>query len=428
MSMPTTQTLRLGDVLGRLATRRWWVALGLAVGLILGGAAGILMPRAYTSTAQLQVAPITTTPFSSTPASQQVSIETERNIMSSPEIAQSVIDELGLDLGPRELLERVTVASPQGSLVLRVSFTDADPQVASDVANAFAEEYLQARTARARAISAELQDNLEEQIESLTDASAAGDNATVQQQILELRQEQQRLVAVGVDTGNIFGVAAPSSAPSSLSTTVYLGAGAALGLLLGTVVALVAELMDPRARRPARVAGATGWDVITASTPTDGEALLTLVGRLGRRLDAARDTGRAAVLLLVPTDKDLPAISPGVSDYLDRTGHPATLVALGPGDEDTIDRGYPSEDDTGATEGVLLLDAGRVASPARRSSLAGRADAVVLVAHARTRLATLRSWSETDELQDLPVLVWYQRGRTRRNASDPGTGRTRRTT
>lgn len=415
MNHPAPTTLRLGDIASRIWSHRWLVTWCFVAGLVLASAASFVLPRTYTSTAEVQVSPITTTPFSSTPASQQVSIETERNIMNSPDLAQSVVDDLGLGIDARTLLQDVTVSSPQGSLVLRVSYTDPDPQRASDVANAFAEEYLEARTSRAEEISSALRANLDEQIAELSQSS--NESSFVQEQILELQQEQQRLIAVGVDTGNVFGVAAPAESPSSLSPMILLVGGGAVGLLGGAFAALAFEVIDPRARRSSRITSMTGWDVVSAEGVRDDEAMVTLATWLTSHLESADLHRRAAVVTIVPTGGRTPLITDALADYLARAGLDTTSLSLGPDDHDAIDRGYPADVDRETETGILLFDARRVPSVARQVALASRSDAVLVLAQSRTRLANLRPWMDAHRDTGVPLCTWFQTT-VRRDESD----------
>lgn len=398
----------LGDVLARLRAR-WLIVVVVAVASGLGGVAlAAVWPVSYSATALIQVSPITSTPFSATPASQQVSIETERNVLASPEVAADVIDRLGDPREPDEVLEQISVSSPPDSLVLRVTATGPDAQGAADLANAFSESYLELRSTRASALSDVLRQGLEDQIESLT-SGELGDTSSelVQQQVLELRQEQARLAAVGVDPGTVIGRAAVPSGPSSLSPRIIVAAATALGILAGLLAALVVDAADPRVRRAARAAAVTGRPVVTARDDDDDEAMLQLVAALSPRLS---DTSAPAPLMLALACPDQVTFDAARSlqEHLRRTGRRVALEELTDDEAVRVDRGYPDRDDLVPLQSdLVVLNLTALSSQARQAGVAARCDLLVLVATPRTPIAALRSWhaiAESSGTEVAPLL------------------------
>lgn len=425
--METTSTpsaVQLSDVASHIWARRRTVALCILTGLLLGAAASLALPPSYTATALVQVSPITSTPFSSTPVNQQINIETERNVMASPDVAALVVADLGQDTTPTELLEEFAVSTPQDSLVLRASYTSTSPQRAASIANAFSQGYLQLRSTRANEISEVLQAGIEDQILALSDGDFGETTSdAVQQQILELRQEQARLAAVGVDPGSVIGRAVPPTSPSSLSPVIFLAAGGALGLLIGLLLALLVEAMDPMARRAPRVAAATGSPVVVARGPDDEEAMLQLTGLLTQRMGQSGDSSpRASIVTVLAPDRPSRAITQGLADHLTRTDRLVRVRVLDEADEQEIDRGFPADiDRAGWSVDVVVLDVSALDSQARQAAVTGRSDHIILVARSKTRLSALRRWpipAHTGPGQ--LVAVWFQR----RISTDPGHGAT----
>lgn len=425
--MDTTSTpsaVQLGDVASHIWARWRTVAVSILVGLLLGAAASSALPASYTATALVQVSPITSTPFSSTPVNQQINIETERNVMASPDVAALVVAELGEDTSPNALLEDVMVSTPQDSLVLRASYTSISPERAALVANAFSQGYLELRSTRANEISEVLQAGIEDQIVALSEGDFGETTSeVVQQQILELRQEQARLAAVGVDPGSVIGRAVPPTSPSSLSPVIFIAAGGGLGLLMGLLLALVVEAMDPLARRAPRVAAATGSPVVVARGPDDEEAMLQLTDLLTQRMEQSvlSPPGPSIVTVLAP-DRPSRAITQGLADHLTNTGRLVRVHILGESDEQEIDRGFPAGiDRAGWSVDVVLLDASALPSQARQATVTGRSDHILLVARSKTRLAALRSWPTRAQTgRGQLVAVWFQR----RISADPRPGAT----
>jgi capsular polysaccharide biosynthesis protein len=56
-------------------------------------------------------------------------------IIKSRTVAESVIDEMGLDLTPAQLKSKITVSAPSDARVISIAVTDANPARARDIAN-----------------------------------------------------------------------------------------------------------------------------------------------------------------------------------------------------------------------------------------------------------------------------------------------------
>lgn len=410
--MTSSPTVSIGDLTDRVWARKVTVLVVILLGLSVGGVAMSIWPVSYTATALVQVSPITSAPFSSTPVTQQVNIVTERNVLASPETAEAVVTELDLQETPHGLLEGVEVTSPPDSTVLRVSFSDGDPRLAAAVANTFADQYLQLRFERANDIAEVLQAGIEERITALMeDDSEVADPALVQQQVLELRQEQARLAAVGVDPGKVIGRAAEPSSPSSLSPLVFLVAGGALGALIGLVAALAWDTADPHVQRPERVGRELDAPVVLARGTGDEEAALQLTLHL---LQAIRQNeihiGPAVVCVLCPDRRSL-GVSVALQEHLRRTDHSVVLEALGDESATPVERGFPADTDRlGWSSDVYLLDVSGMSSPARQAMVLSRSDLWIVVTHRRTTRTALRYWSALAAASSVrTIAAWYQR-------------------
>lgn len=57
-------------------------------------------------------------------------------IIRSRQVMQGIIDKLGLDYTPEQLLSQISIAVPADTRVLKVSVTNPDPQLAKDIAEA----------------------------------------------------------------------------------------------------------------------------------------------------------------------------------------------------------------------------------------------------------------------------------------------------
>jgi capsular exopolysaccharide synthesis family protein len=120
----------------------------LILGVLLGGgvAVGIsaLLPKEYTATSQLFVS---TTASSDIAQAVQGNQYTEQKVASyatlltSKELATSVIDDLGLDLRPQDLSGQIEAEVVKDTTVINVSVTDRSPQQARDIVDSIDSEF-----------------------------------------------------------------------------------------------------------------------------------------------------------------------------------------------------------------------------------------------------------------------------------------------
>jgi chain length determinant protein EpsF len=153
----------------RILFARGWVVLGLLV-LTVGTTAAIsyLLPRTYTASAALVIEPRLTdvtgqVPLAA-PAMAQTYIATQIDVIKSQRVALRVVERLGIDKSAAAaaqfaeatggtgsisayfaglLVKRLDVKPSRESAVVTLTVSAADPQFAAQVANAFAEAYME---------------------------------------------------------------------------------------------------------------------------------------------------------------------------------------------------------------------------------------------------------------------------------------------
>lgn len=103
----------------------------------------------YQSTAEVVVTPIGPSTYQSFYYYGLINLETESGIARSFPVAEIASEASDANDSPRELLAGLSVAARPDSELLLFSYTDSDPQVAQERAQAFAEAYLTYRRARA---------------------------------------------------------------------------------------------------------------------------------------------------------------------------------------------------------------------------------------------------------------------------------------
>jgi capsular exopolysaccharide synthesis family protein len=120
----------------------------LLLGVLLGGGAALgislALPEQYTATSQLFVS---TTGSSDIAQAVQGNQYTEQKVASyaqlltSKELATAVIDDLGLDLRPAQLIDQIDAEVVKDTTILDVSVTDRSPQRAHDIAASIDSEF-----------------------------------------------------------------------------------------------------------------------------------------------------------------------------------------------------------------------------------------------------------------------------------------------
>lgn len=126
--------------------RRWWiVAITVLVGIGVGLVATRIATPEYMSTARLFVS--TTGGTSSTESYQGDQFSQQRTasyayMLTSDQLAQRVVDELGLPMSAGELSSKISAAIVPRTVLLDVTVTDESGQRAADIANTLAAEFI----------------------------------------------------------------------------------------------------------------------------------------------------------------------------------------------------------------------------------------------------------------------------------------------
>lgn len=150
-------------------------------------------------------------------------------------------------LTSKDVSDKVEVAAEGQSDVASVRATDPDPRFAAQLANAFAEQYIEFRREADRSKVREAQQLVQRQLEALTPAEMLGPRG----RSIRERSEQLQVLA-SLQTGNaelVQQAQVPDSA-SSPNTARNVALGIVLGLLLGVGLAFLLERLDRRVRDP----------------------------------------------------------------------------------------------------------------------------------------------------------------------------------
>lgn len=246
---------------------RWWQVVAAITLLSIVAAAGylILKPAEYQSSAVLFV----TTPRDDANTYYRGDSYSKERISSyaalgqSPEIAQRVIDDLGLDADPANLVSGTTLTPVPETVLLNLATTGQTPREAQAIAQAYVEELR-------RSVAA---------LETVPGAlTPRAELITVQPPTFE-------------------------SSTAGFPAWMILGGAGGLGLILGGFAAVVISLLDGRVRRPEEAAAATGAPVLaefTSSVPWEKSSVDPPASESGRVLRTALDRlGVGARVILV---------------------------------------------------------------------------------------------------------------------------------
>lgn len=129
----------------RVLVRRAWIVLcAVVLGLIVGALFALFSPTTYTATATMFVgAPAArdaTGAYQGDLFSRQRAV-TYAQLFTSHDLANRVIDRLSLDTSPEALAKSISVEPIPETVLLELSVTDTDPARASDIANAYVDEF-----------------------------------------------------------------------------------------------------------------------------------------------------------------------------------------------------------------------------------------------------------------------------------------------
>lgn len=361
------------------AVRRRW-ALVLVVMLVLAAAVGayaMSRPTTYASTAKVLMRPVPGNALSPNLSNGQqvvIAVQTESTLVNSPGVAKLVSDKLHRTVHAGSPSVKATV--PPNTQVVEIEYTDKSAAAAQAGADAYAESFLEYRTAQATSAQSYQLSSLKDQAKAVEDnlkkatKAAAGDqslaDAAAQVQVYatrlaSLQESIGQLQSGKVDAGTVITPAPLPGSPTGIAPAVYIVAAALLGLGLGLAGAIALERKDNRVRssvepviagRPvlARLPrGARGASAeVALSAADDSVRNAYRVARVGITANLRR--GSVMVVSAVREEDSSPTVATNLACSLSDAGHRVVLVdaALG---------GYGVAEVLGVTGGPRLHEA-----------------------------------------------------------------------
>lgn len=243
--------------------RRWplLVVPAVVVGAV-GLVAGLLQPTSYLASALVEVvaAEDLISPSVTPEEVEEQELATQVQVLQSEPVATVVVERLGLDVAPRELLVDVAAQRIGNARVLQVTVRSQDRDVATALSSAFVEAYLERRAADVETRIAVVRSQLERKRDALDaelgtlrsgpDGSDA-ETAAVAERRAEVLAELNELPSDGLGPEAVGTLVRTPLVVTEGGWTRALAQGllgATLGLLVGLAVALVRDRADARLR------------------------------------------------------------------------------------------------------------------------------------------------------------------------------------
>lgn len=239
---------QLREYLGILRLHKWWILLVTVLVVASALAFSFQQTPIYQAQAEVLVNP-TTTVGGVVDAAGTLNLENESTVAQSTGVAQLV----SKDVNPYALLANLTVTvDPPDSTILVFQYSDPDPQVAANRANAFAVSYLGYRRSKILESLQQQQKQVQDQIGVLRAKLASAVDVTVRQslkgQIASLLTAASATPTSGLDVGYQTQEAVAPGRPSSPNHVKTGILALFVGLPLGAGLAFLRERFDDRLR------------------------------------------------------------------------------------------------------------------------------------------------------------------------------------
>ncbi len=254
----------VGSPGGASGVKRYYLTIRHHIGLIVACTALTLLaaiayvevaPKSYTATAQLLINPASQQnpnlfdlPVLHSSGDQPTDVLTAASLVTTPQVANTVAQDLHSKTSPSALLGQVQVTPLAQSNVIDVQAQASSAKQAQRIANAFANGVIAVRTAGLHQYLAQTIPPLKDEVAALPPAQRGG--------VGSLGDELSQLEALqrGNDPTILPAAAAQlPTGPSSPKKSLALAAGLFAGLLIGIGAAFGFDALDPRVQREEQV-------------------------------------------------------------------------------------------------------------------------------------------------------------------------------
>ena len=279
---PASDVTDISEYIAILRARKWTVILVTL--LVVAGALYFSFQQVpiYESTSKILVKPVSSPTQVISGTSTLISLETEREILQSSEVAQRAGENIEPPESAADLVEQLEVTVPGETEVLEVTFSDPSPLRAQAGATAFTDAYLEYKTEQATEAIENLRRPLQSQIDELTaqleeteatspdDGVATEDRDVLISQIAVLRSQIAPLNSLVVDPGDVIQAADLPSEPASPNHMLNLALALFVGLALGVALAFLRERLDDKLHGREDLEARTGAPVLAVVPKVQG--------------------------------------------------------------------------------------------------------------------------------------------------------------
>lgn len=356
---PYDEPDQIRDQLRQLLRYRLYIVLGVVLGLLGGAAVSALGSDSYTSTGEVVVQPVSTTPFdsASTTPDKQLSMGTEKQIAQSAAVAERAARALKPHLGAAGLQRDLRVSNPPDTQTLKFEYTAATPQRAAKLVNAFVRAYLGYREQSTKQVISttvgklkdelspldgqrkKLDDQIAHQADGPTKDAAQSERSDLTSRITDLQGRISSLESLDTTPGQVVRKGEPPAYPSGPGLAMLLLIGGVVGLAAGILAAWVRSVLDPRVRSVADVQSNLRAPVLGILPRHRGHGLLVVGRSRNSNLAEAyrtialrlaydqRFAGRSSLLVVAPrADGDAAAVAANLAGAFAEIGNEVLLV------------------------------------------------------------------------------------------------------
>lgn len=260
--------MELRDYLNVISARRWVIIQAVVIVMVTALVVSFVQPKVYQGQAKVLVsekdsaAALFGTVLPEISSQPERGLQTQVQLMQLRPLAENTIRKLGLKTTPEALLANVTVEAIGQTNVVMVTSTAGSPEMAADIANSMAEEYVawsqETKRESLRAAAEEVQtrlDDAQNQIielgkrisaEGKSDELAAelqlltGTYTTLAEKLEQLRINEQ----LETGSGRVVSDAVVNRSAVAPNPTRNAVLGLAMGLALGLGMAFLYEYLD----------------------------------------------------------------------------------------------------------------------------------------------------------------------------------------
>lgn len=297
--------VRLQDHLA-VFRRRWrLIALCAALAILAGLAFAFSQTKMYSGTATVLLQPQQTldgtTSNNSGVIMEPEEVATQADVIASVAVAERVVDDLDLNVrDPQDLLDDITVTVVEDKRVVEVSALERRPKLAVDVANSFAEQYIEYVEARATESAVAVQDSINralekvdgqlDNVDDLLDDATGADRQELKAReaglLFKRSQYETQLATLAASQatplpgGEVLLRAEMPTSPAEPQPIRTALLALVIGLLVGVGVAYLRDRLDDAVRDEQRLRSAIGGRPILASIPSSDTESSGRVGTL----------------------------------------------------------------------------------------------------------------------------------------------------